>query len=154
MTYTQEEKAKMDALLQAFQSYVDRREDYDVLYSQKAGYLRLLTGESCDAIYFPITGFADMMRMFADDYLADEENRVGHCPKLDYDHVRHLLIPRLDTLGKHREEAYGIMEDAFDACRSRRAQFRQERLEQIHQLEELVCDLHASLSNSERSIGI
>lgn len=35
MIYSQEEKAKMDAVLLAFQSYVDGREDYDVLYSER-----------------------------------------------------------------------------------------------------------------------
>ena len=85
MIYSQEEKAKMDTLLQAFRSYIDQNPHYDVLYSKKAGYLRVITGENCDAIYFPITGFADMMRMFTDDFLSDEESRVGHSLKRDYD---------------------------------------------------------------------
>jgi len=113
MRYTQEEKGKMDMLLQAFQSYVNQQEDYDVLYSRKAGYLRIITGDSCDAIYFPITGFADMVRMFTDDYLEDEEIRAGDCMKCDCDHVRSLLIPRLDLLGPFREEACRIMEQTI-----------------------------------------
>lgn len=119
MKYLPEEKAKMDVLLQAFQSYVDRQEDYDVLYSRKAGYLRILTGESCDAIYFPITGFSDMVRMFTDDFLEDEEMRTVDCAKCDYDYVRSLLTPRLDTLGPFREEAYRIMEQTVEAFRTR-----------------------------------
>lgn len=61
MIYTQEEKAKMDALLEAFQSYVDDHDHYDVVYSKKAGYLRVITGANCDEIYFPhhrICGYA------------------------------------------------------------------------------------------------
>lgn len=84
-----------------------------MLYSRKAGYLRIITGDSCDAIYFPIAGFADMVRMFTDDFLEDEEMRTGDCMKCDYDHVRDLLIPRLDALGPFREEAYGIMEQTI-----------------------------------------
>jgi len=149
MIYTQEEKEKMDAVLLAFQSYVDGREDYDVIYSQKAGYLRVLTGESCDAVYFPITGFADMVKMFTDDFLA-EENPSGHYREQDYDRVRSMLAPRLDALGDHRQEAYGILEETFEASRRRRVHFQQERLEQIHQLEELLQDLRSSLFSSER----
>jgi len=117
MKYSQTEKAKMDALAEAFRSYVHRQDDYDVVYSPKAGYLRLITGEDCDQIYFPITGFADMLRMFADDHLLDEEKRVGHYLKLNYARVRRLLVPRLDALGKYREEAYKIMDETFEICR-------------------------------------
>ena len=124
MVYSQEEKLKMDAVLLAFQSYVDGREDYEILYSKKAGYLRVLIGESCDAIYFPITGFADMITMFADDFLQDE-NPGGYYEKRDFDHARSLLAPRLDTLANLRQEASRIMEATFSsrerpACRSLR----------------------------------
>lgn len=117
MKYTQEEKAKMDALVEAFQSYVGRRDDYDVICSPKAGYLRLLTGKNCDHIYFPITGFSDMLRMFTDDHLMDEEERADPYSEPDYAHVRSLLAPRLDTLGEYREEAWEIMEQTFEAWR-------------------------------------
>ena len=117
MKYTQEEKVKMDAIAEAFRSYVDQRDDYDVICSPKAGYLRLLTGESCDRIYFPIDGALDMLRMFIEDHLMDEEERADFCPEPDYTHVRSLLIPRLDGLGAYREEAFEIMEQIFEAWR-------------------------------------
>ena len=145
MIYTQEEKAKMDALLRAFQSYIDQQEHYDVLYSKKAGYLRVITGENCDKIYFPITGFADMLRMFTDDFLSDEESRVGHYLKRNYDYVRSLLAPRLDTLGSHRDEAQDIMEKTFDASRARSEHIRQEHLAEIRQLEELIQYLRTAV---------
>lgn len=145
MIYTQEEKTKMDAVLQAFRSYIDLQEKYDVVYSQKAGYLRVLTGESCDNIYFPITGFADMLWMFTDDFLADEECRVGHYLKRDYDHVRSLLVPRLDTLKEYREEACIIMEEALKSCRIRCEQIREDRIAEIQHLEELLQALRASI---------
>lgn len=146
MIYPQEEKAKMDTLLEAFQSYVDQHDHYDVLYSKKAGYLRVITGDNCDTIYFPITGFADMVRMFTDDFLSDEEERVGHNLKRDYHYVRSLLTPRLDALGIHREEAYGIMEKTMDACRARSENFRRERLAEIQKLEELIQYLRDAVS--------
>lgn len=154
MIYSQEEKAKMDAVLEAFQSYIDGQEDYDVLYSKKAGYLRVMVGESCDTIFFPIEGFADMVRMFVNDFLSDEERRTGNSQNLDHDRVRSLLAPRLDALGEHRQEAYGILEETLDACRRRCAQFRRDRLEQIQELEELLQVLRASLQDAEQQIGI
>jgi len=117
MKYTQEEKVKMDAIAESFRSYVDQRDDYDVICSPKAGYLRLLTGESCDRIYFPIDGASDMLRMFIEDHLMDEEERADFCPEPDYTHVRSLLIPRLDGLGAYREEAFEIMEQIFESWR-------------------------------------
>lgn len=117
MKYTQEEKVKMDAIAEAFRSYVNQRDDYDVIWSPKAGYLRLLTGESCDRIYFPIDGASDMLRMFIEDHLMDEEERADFCPEPDYAHARSLLIPRLDALGEYREEAFEIMEKTMDDCR-------------------------------------
>ena len=146
MKYVREEKTKMDILMQTFRSYVNQREDYDVLYSEKAGYLRVLTGESCDAIYFPIAGFADMLRMFVEDFLSDEEERVGNPLKQDYDHVRSLLMPRLDTLGAYREEACRIMEETFEAWRARCARFRRNNLAEIQRLEELLASLRASIA--------
>lgn len=146
MIYSQEEKAKMDALLEAFQSYVDHHDHYDVLYSKKAGYLRVITGTNCDTIYFPITGFTDMVRMFTDDFLLDEESRAGHNLKRDYDHVRSLITPRLDALGIHRDEAYGIMEEAFDACRARCENIRRGHLAEIQKLEELIQHLRTAVS--------
>lgn len=144
MIYTQDEKTKMDILLEAFRSYVDSREDYDVLWSPKAGFLRVIIGESSDQVYFLIAGFADMMRMFTDDFLADEEERVGHYLKRDYDRVRSLLAPRLDALEAYREEAYGIMEETFEACRLRSEHFRQDRLAEIRRLEELIGHLRGT----------
>ena len=35
MIYKQEEKAKMDTLLKAFRTYVDRQEHYDIVYSER-----------------------------------------------------------------------------------------------------------------------
>ena len=146
MVYSSEEKEKMDALLEAFQSYVDDQSHYDVVYSKKAGYLRVITGANCDPVYFPITGFADMLRMFTDDFLSDEESRVAHYRKRDYDHVRSLMAPRLDTLGSLREEAYGIMEKTLDACRARCEHIRQEHLAEIRHLEKLIQHLRAAVS--------
>lgn len=138
MFYTQEEKAKMDMLLDAFQSFIDQQDEYDVIYSRKAGYLRVIIGKNCDEIYFPIAGFADMLRMFVNDFLADEEIRAGHYMKRDYDYVRSQLLPRLEHLEGLLPEACEIMEAAFNANRSQSQQIYNEHLAEIQQLEDLL----------------
>ena len=143
MKYTQEEKAKMDLVLEAFRSYIDGLDGYDVVYSQKAGYLRLIVDDSGEHIYFPIEGFEDMLRMLVDDHLHDEEVRVEHFLKLDYDRVRGLLIPRLDALGKYREEAYAVMEKTIDDCRQRSECFHQLDLQEERELEKLLKFIRA-----------
>ena len=143
MYYPQEEKAKMDLLLEAFRSYIDGLDGYDVVYSQKAGYLRLIVDDTNDHIYFPIEGFEDMLRMLVDDHLHDEEVRVEHFLKLDYDRVRGLLIPRLDALGEYREEAYAVMEKTMDDCRQRSECFHQLDLQEERELEKLLKFIRA-----------
>ena len=145
MKYTQEEKAKMDLVLEAFRSYIDGLDGYDVVYSQKAGYLRLIVDDTNDHIYFPIEGFEDMLRMLVDDHLHDEEVRVEHFLKLDYDRVRGLLIPRLDALGEYREEAYAVMEKTMDDCRQRSECFHQLDLQEEREPEELRKHLQAGI---------
>ena len=39
MVYTNEMKKKLDAILKAFENYIDGQNYFDIIYSQKAGYL-------------------------------------------------------------------------------------------------------------------
>ena len=145
MVYTPEEKARMDVLLHAFQHYVDAHTYYDILYSHKAGFLRVCVGESADQIYFPISGFDDMLRMFVADFLQDEENRMENFLLLDYDHVRTLLTPILEKLGDDRTYVLAFMEEEFENCRHRREQTRQKRLIMIRETEDLLEELRKSV---------
>ena len=119
MIYTEEEKTKIDALLTAFQSYIDQQEDYEVLYSQKAGYLRVMVGESCDNIYFPIESFAYLVERFTEEILQEKtEGYVDRHTEEAYRYVRSQMAPILDTLGIYRDEAYEAMEETINEdCR-------------------------------------
>ena len=146
MIYSPEEKARMDTLLQVFRDYVNSVEQYDIVYSEKAGFIRICVGEGADQIYFSITGFDHMLRMFIDDFLMDEEIRVRHYLRRDYDHVRALLSPILDKLGDDRDLAFSTMEQQFENCRQRCEQTRQERLLLIRQTEDILEDLRQSVT--------
>ena len=108
MIYTQQEKQRMEVLLEAFRDYVDRSPFFDIVYSEKAGFLRVCVGEGADQIYFPITGFADMLAMFIDDFLQDAEERNENCP----DKIRSLLMPTLNAFG---EDALAVMEQRLES---------------------------------------
>jgi len=40
--YTTEEKRQLDAILKAFESYIDGQDHFDIVYSKKIGYVWLL----------------------------------------------------------------------------------------------------------------
>lgn len=44
-TYSLEEKARIDAILDAFRSYIDEHYYFDILYSKKCGYLYVVINE-------------------------------------------------------------------------------------------------------------
>ena len=145
MVYTQEEKANMDLLVSAFQSYLDTKENYDLLYSKKAGYLWIHFHSGKDDLCFQVRSYNELLRSIIGEYLLDEEQRVGHYLKRDYDHVRRLLLPRLEGLGALSQQAIQTMEEEFDACRARCEQMRQEHLEEIHHLEQLLARYRAAI---------
>ena len=72
MVYTPEEKQRMDGLMEAFGDYLASNMDVDVLYSEKAGYVRLIVEECADPLFFRITDFDDMLEMFFHDILSEE----------------------------------------------------------------------------------
>ena len=145
MIYTPEEKGRIDRLLEAFRSYIDGQDYYDVVFSPKAGFLRVIVeGE----IFFPLADFDDLLRMFIDDFLQDEESRVNHFLLRDFDHVRTLLMPHLNMLGEDREYTLQFMERKFDQSREEERQFYQDRLLMIQQAEEMLNHLRESINLS------
>ena len=109
MVYTPEEKDRMDELLHAFRPYIDAQSHFDVVWSNKAGYLRIITENSCDPIFFPIPDWESMLRMFIDDHLQDEEE----CPisgQADLCRVHRKLTAILSTLTHSREQALHLLD--------------------------------------------
>ena len=110
MVYSQEEKHRMEALLDAFRDYLDSRTDFDVVFSRKAGFVRLITARDSDACYFPIGSYGELLEMFILDHLQDEEEQKGNGIPMDYDRVRQRLLPVLNRLGSDAEYAIRVME--------------------------------------------
>lgn len=110
MVYSQEEKQRLDALLDVFQDYLDHRADFDVVFSRKVGFVRLVTARDSDACYFPIGGYDALLEMFILDHLQDEEEQTENGMSMDFDRVRQRLLPVLNRLGTDAAYAIRVME--------------------------------------------
>ena len=49
MIYTSENKQELDAILKAFEDYIDGQNYFDIVYSKKIGYVRILVDHPGDA---------------------------------------------------------------------------------------------------------
>lgn len=127
MVYTPEEKRNMDLLLSAFSDHIAQHCYHDIAYSDKSGFLLLTIGEGADNLYFPISNFEEMLTIFIDDFLLEEENRAGHYLHLDYDRVQRLLLSRLDSHDFDRNSILRIIGQCIDRHRRECAQIWKNR---------------------------
>ena len=110
MVYTPEEKKKMDNAVHAFAEYTEANTEFDIAYSDKTGYVRLIIDEHADPFFFPLNDFDDLMDMFCMEIVYDEVKRQLELnPSLenryvDYDSVRFRLQGYIDKM----EEAYQL----------------------------------------------
>ena len=73
MVYSAEEKEKMDALVAAFGPHIRQHRYFDLVYSEKLGYLRLVFQEASDDTVLRIGSFDELLKTLIDDMVADEE---------------------------------------------------------------------------------
>lgn len=110
MIYTQEEKNKIDNALHAFAEYTADNTEFDIAYSDKTGYVRLIIDEHADPFFFTLSNFDDLMDMFCMEIVYDEVKRQLELnPSLenryvDYDIIRFRLQGYIDKM----DEAYQL----------------------------------------------
>lgn len=138
MIYTPEEKQRMERLLQVFSDYIANHPYTDFAYSDKTGFVCLSVGESTDYLYFLVPDFDQMLRMLIDDYLIDEEVRVGDYLKIDYGYVCQLLTPRLEAMGPDRDHCLQFMEERFVQNRKHIEQLHEQALKDIAALRQML----------------
>ena len=94
MVYTTEEKKKIDNLLEVFAEYTAQHPDFDIAYSDKTGYVRLIVAECSDWAFFPMKTFDDLVEMFAMEIVYEEVHKdLEKYPNMmnynvDYDKIR------------------------------------------------------------------
>ncbi len=125
MVYTPEEKRKMENVLQAFAQYTASSPDFDMVYSEKVGYVRMITAECADAIYFVIDDFESLVDMFCMDIVADAVQTALHNDPdiensdMDYDAIRaeiQVYIDRIDEKYRSQAEDIANRHILLDSC--------------------------------------
>lgn len=112
MVYTTEEKRKMDSVLAAFADYTAASKEFDIAYSDKTGYVRLIIEECADHVFFPLQSFEKLVEMFCMEFIFAEVNEMfsgGKYPEnmeVDYDRVRFRIQRYIDVMDEdYREQA-------------------------------------------------
>ena len=127
MVYTPEEKLRMDKVLEVFEDYIAESQEMDIAYAEKTGYVWLVVAESADWIYFPISGFDDLLEKLCVCVAMEEEERsialVGDYSLVDAQHPRGLLSARLHNLDSDQAYALKKMEAYLEHWRSNLARF-------------------------------
>ena len=119
MLYTPEEKKKMDNLLEVFSEYTAQHPDFDIAYSDKSGYVRLIIADCADTVFFYLKNFDDLMEMFCMEIVFDEiDKQLTENPSLtnknvDYDTIRHHIQQFIDRLEKAYQEQAQTIADLY-----------------------------------------
>ena len=106
MVYTLEEKKKMENVLAVFAEYTASHSEFDVAYSDKTGYVRLIIAACADRFFFPLSDFNDLVNMFCMEIVSEEvESQLEMNPLLenqdvDYDSIRLRIQGYIDRLDK------------------------------------------------------
>lgn len=123
MVYTQEEKKKMDNALQAFAEYTAASTEFDIAYSDKSGYVRLIIDEGADAVFFLINDFEDLVDMFCMEIVSDEIKRKTDINPLldnrdvDYDAIRFQLQIYIDKMDEaYQQQAMNVVNAHILKC--------------------------------------
>ena len=71
MIYTNEQKKKLDAILKAFENYIDGQDYFDIVYSKKIGYIWIVVDEPGAAGAEPLDTPEAMMDNLFNDIIND-----------------------------------------------------------------------------------
>ena len=96
MIYTTEQKKKLDAILKAFENYIDGQNYFDIVYSKKIGYVWIVVDEP---------GAAGAEQLDTPEAMLDN---------LFNDIINDVIAPRSTT---HLDEAHTLTESEEAECR-------------------------------------
>lgn len=116
MVYSQGEKEKMALLLDMFQSFIREQSYFDIVYSEKLGYLRIVPGnETTDDQVFRISTFDDLLKTLVDDMIFEQMRpNPGLAPSpADFEAVRHVCEDKLLFSPEENRRCMKIIEDSI-----------------------------------------
>jgi len=109
----------MDAVVAAFSDYIVSEATFDVAYSDRSGFVKLIDDAGAEQYYFYIDSLQDMLGMFFHEMGLDAVSAaIGENPDLtvkemDYGVLRPKIYPLLEKLGEDREYAANLLEDTI-----------------------------------------
>ena len=115
MVYTQAEKEKMALLLEMFPSFIREQDYFDIVYSEKLGYLRIVPGgDHSDDQVFRIEDFDSLLQTLVDDMLFERMHpNFSLTPSpVDFEAVRRLCQSKLCFTPKEEQHCMELI----DSC--------------------------------------
>lgn len=115
MVYMQDEKEKMDLLMEMFRSFLREQSYFDIVYSEKLGYLRIVPGnERSDDQVFRISSFDMLLQILVDDMIFERmhPNHALAPSPVDFEAVRRLCESKLCFTPKENRHCMEII----DSC--------------------------------------
>jgi len=115
MVYEKDEKEKMDLLLEMFRAFLREQDYFDIVYSEKLGYLRIVPGnEHSDDQVFRISNFDELLSCLVDDMIFDRmyPNFTPTPSPVDFEAVRRLCESKLCFTPKENRHSMEII----DSC--------------------------------------
>lgn len=100
--YLAEEKERMDALVTAFADYIREQDYFDIVYSERIGYFRIVIKDEGDEFITRLGSFDEMLRSLIDDMLMEEDERLSGSgeSQVDLDNVQGKLLDIFSSLGE------------------------------------------------------
>ena len=112
MVYTPEEKKKIEEMMAVFEDYICHMPDYEILYSNKVGYLWLLTADNADHIYFPIEDRDAFLCSLVENAIIDAQ--IMGCTPIDYKKIRRFFFTQLGKLETDFDHCVEVLDDCLD----------------------------------------
>lgn len=109
MVDTLKEKQRMDELVEAFRGYIREQNYFDIVYSEKIGYLRIVLAENADETVIRLGSFDEILETLIDDMLMEEAEKLPKTAiepdyqSIDLEKVRGRLLEIFENL---QEKAY------------------------------------------------
>lgn len=118
MTYSPEEKKRIDNLIAAFSKYIHNNELIDILYSEKLGFLVVFTEKrNGDGIFVVVQDYNYLLNFLCREVALDFIIEMDDDEETDYEEVlaksSAILEPILNSLGEDRERCINELKNSL-----------------------------------------
>ena len=124
MIYTAETKQKMDSIMEAFAEYIQEQSYFDILYSEKVGYIRIIAempeAESPMVIETPDSLVETIIGDVADDLIAEKLRKpLPEDEDLPEERKAEIYQQIIESVGRIGEDREHYLDLARNYCQNR-----------------------------------